>query len=98
MLMHYCMNIFSGLQGIIKNGDVVAVKKLSVDTHKAKADFESEVRLISNVNHRNIIRLLGCSCRGSELLLVFEYMANGSLDRFVYGKIALNFYELYELQ
>lgn len=77
---------FSDKQGIIKNGDVVAVKKLSIATSKAKTDFESEVGLISNVNHRNIIRLLGCGSRGSELLLVFEYMENGSLDTFLYGE------------
>ncbi|KAK1401907.1 Cysteine-rich RLK (RECEPTOR-like protein kinase) 42 [Heracleum sosnowskyi] len=73
-------------KGIIKNGDAVAVKKLSIATSKARTDFESEVRLISNVNHRNIIRLLGCGSRGSELLLVFEYMENGSLDTFLYGE------------
>ncbi|WOH15086.1 hypothetical protein DCAR_0934621 [Daucus carota subsp. sativus] len=73
-------------KGIMKNGDIVAVKKLSVTTSKAKTDFENEVRLISNVNHRNIIRLLGCGGRGANLLLVFEYMANGSLDTFLYGE------------
>ncbi|KAL8155616.1 hypothetical protein AgCh_000852 [Apium graveolens] len=73
-------------KGIIKNGDVVAVKKLAMTTSKAKADFETEIRLISNIHHRNIIRLLGCSGKGSELLLVFEYMANGSLDKFLYGE------------
>lgn len=76
----------------MKNGDIVAVKKLSVTTSKAKSDFESEVKLISNVNHRNIIRLLGCSGRGSKLLLVFEYMANGSLDKFLYGEFPLILY------
>ena len=53
---------------------------------KGKADFESELKLISIVNHRNIIRLLGYAVRGSELLLVCEYMANGSLDKFLYGE------------
>lgn len=75
------------VKGIIKNGDVVAVKRLALTTSKAKADFESEIRLISNIHHKNIIRLLGCSGKGSELLLVFEYMANGSLDKFLYGML-----------
>ncbi|KAK4360044.1 hypothetical protein RND71_022273 [Anisodus tanguticus] len=52
---------------------------------RAKADFETEVRLISNVHHRNLIRLLGCSIKGAELLLVYEYMANGSLEIYLYG-------------
>lgn len=62
------------------------MKKLALTTSKTKADFESEIRLTSNIHHRNIIRLLGCGGKGSELLLVFEYMANGSLDKFLYGK------------
>ncbi|KAL7135411.1 hypothetical protein ABFS83_11G093800 [Erythranthe nasuta] len=69
----------------LKNGNIVAVKKLDISYSRAKADFESEVRLISNVHHRNLVRLLGCCSKGSELLLVYEYMANGSLDRFLYG-------------
>ncbi|KAK1401913.1 Cysteine-rich RLK (RECEPTOR-like protein kinase) 42 [Heracleum sosnowskyi] len=73
-------------KGLTKNGEVVAVKKLSLAARKAKADFESEVKLISNVNHRNIIRLLGYAFRGPELLLVLEYMVNGSLDKHLYGE------------
>ncbi|XP_019185434.1 PREDICTED: cysteine-rich receptor-like protein kinase 2 [Ipomoea nil] len=72
-------------KGTLKNGDVVAVKKLAMISSRAKADFETEVRLITNVHHRNLIRLLGCSAKGEELLLVYEYMANASLDRYIYG-------------
>ncbi|CAD6205373.1 unnamed protein product [Miscanthus lutarioriparius] len=73
-------------KGLLKNGKTVAVKRLIVmETSRAKADFESEVRLISNVHHRNLVRLLGCSRKGSEFLLVYEYMANGSLDKFLFG-------------
>ncbi|KAL1802969.1 hypothetical protein ACET3Z_031616 [Daucus carota] len=72
-------------KGIVKNGNIVAVKRLALCTSKAKADFESEVRLISNVHHRNLVRLLGCSSKGPDLLLVYEYMENGSLDSFLYG-------------
>ena len=73
------------------NGTIVAVKKLVVRTSKEMAAFESEVRLISNVHHRNIVRLLGCSGTGPVQLLVYEYMENGSLDTFLYGELALNF-------
>ncbi|KAL3527425.1 hypothetical protein ACH5RR_012081 [Cinchona calisaya] len=72
-------------KGTLRNGNIVAVKKLNISYGRAKTDFESEVRLISNVHHRNLIRLLGCASKGAELLLVHEYMANGSLDRFLYG-------------
>ncbi|KAK1372430.1 Cysteine-rich RLK (RECEPTOR-like protein kinase) 34 [Heracleum sosnowskyi] len=73
-------------KGIIEDGNIIAVKKLVVSTSKEMTNFESEVKLISNVHHRNIIRLLGCSGKGPVQLLVYEYMENGSLDTFLYGK------------
>nr|BAF95165.1 protein kinase [Ipomoea nil] len=72
-------------KGTLMNGDVVAVKKLAMIYSRAKVDFNTEVRLITNVRHRNLIRLLGCSANGEELLLVYEYMANASLERYIYG-------------
>ncbi|XP_030952785.1 cysteine-rich receptor-like protein kinase 2 [Quercus lobata] len=74
-------------KGTLKNGKMVAVKKLAIgQSSRAKADFESEVKLISNVHHRNLIRLLGCCSKGPERILVYEYMANSSLDRFLFGE------------
>ncbi|RWR84643.1 cysteine-rich receptor-like protein kinase 2 isoform X2 [Cinnamomum micranthum f. kanehirae] len=73
-------------KGVLKNGNTVAVKKLMIgESRMAKANFESEVKLISNVHHRNLIRLLGCCNKGPELMLVYEYMANSSLDKFLFG-------------
>ncbi|KAG9137577.1 hypothetical protein Leryth_019774 [Lithospermum erythrorhizon] len=86
-------------KGTLMNGDVVAVKKLSISSTAAKAEFDSEVRLISNVHHRNLIRLLGFSSNGGELLLVYEYMRNGSLDRFLFGEESgsLNWKQRYDI-
>lgn len=76
------------MQGTLRNGKLVAVKKLAIgQSQRGKAEFESEVKLISNVHHRNLVRLLGCSNKGPELLLVYEYMANSSLDRFLFGNL-----------
>ncbi|XP_047172518.1 cold-responsive protein kinase 1-like [Vigna umbellata] len=73
-------------KGTLKNGKVVAVKKLVLGkSSKMKDDFEGEVKLISNVHHRNLVRLLGCCSKGQERILVYEYMANSSLDRFLFG-------------
>lgn len=75
-------------QGRLKDGKLVAVKKLFIgQTERDNANFESETKLISNVHHRNLIRLLGCSRKNSELLLVYEFMENGSLDKFLFGKL-----------
>ncbi|XP_047976857.1 cysteine-rich receptor-like protein kinase 3 [Salvia hispanica] len=70
----------------LRNDTVVAVKKLDMKHSGAKEDFESEVRLISNVHHRNLVRLLGCCTKGFDLLLVYEFMEKKSLDRFLYGQ------------
>ncbi|KAK2386460.1 cysteine-rich receptor protein kinase [Trifolium repens] len=73
-------------KGTLKNGNVVAVKKLVLGkSSKIDNDFESEVKLISNVHHRNLVRLLGCCSKNQERILVYEYMANSSLDKFLFG-------------
>ena len=70
----------------MKNGKVVAVKKLiSGNSSNIDDEFESEVTLISNVHHRNLVRLLGCCNKGQERILVYEYMANASLDKLLFG-------------
>ncbi|XP_024959470.1 cysteine-rich receptor-like protein kinase 2 [Cynara cardunculus var. scolymus] len=72
-------------KAILDDNSIVAVKKLQVQHARAKEEFQNEVMLISNVHHKNLLRLLGWSSEGSYLLLVLEYMPNGSLDRFLWG-------------
>ncbi|CAA3024616.1 cysteine-rich receptor kinase 2 [Olea europaea subsp. europaea] len=74
----------------LQNGNIIAVKKLDLSISRAKADFETEVRLISNVHHRNLVRLLGCCTKGGQLLLIYEFMPNGSLDRYLFGMSTLS--------
>ncbi|KAI3747600.1 hypothetical protein L6452_10113 [Arctium lappa] len=72
-------------KAILDDNSIVAVKKLQVHHARVKEEFQNEVMLISNVHHKNLLRLLGWSSEGSDLLLVLEYMPNGSLDRFLWG-------------
>nr|XP_043632819.1 cysteine-rich receptor-like protein kinase 2 isoform X2 [Erigeron canadensis] len=72
-------------KAILDDGNVVAVKKLQVRVG-AKKEFINEAKLISNVRHRNLILQLGWCIDGSELLLVLEYMSQGSLDKFLWGE------------
>ncbi|RZB50682.1 Cysteine-rich receptor-like protein kinase 2 [Glycine soja] len=87
-------------KGTMNNGKVVAVKKLkSGNSSKIDDEFETEVTLISNVHHRNLLRLLGCCSKGQERILVYEYMANASLDKFLFGKRkgSLNWKQCYDI-
>lgn len=72
---------------MLGNGKIAAVKKLKIsETEAARTNFESEVTLISNIYHRNLVRLLGCCRKGPDLLLVYEYMEKSSLDRYLFGR------------
>ncbi|KAG6430909.1 hypothetical protein SASPL_108983 [Salvia splendens] len=73
--------------GKLDDGRLVAVKKLAVEkSQQGESQFLSEVRMITNIQHKNLVRLLGCCSDGAQRLLVYEYMKNRSLDLIVYGK------------
>ncbi|VAI38219.1 unnamed protein product [Triticum turgidum subsp. durum] len=62
----------------------VAVKKLSHELRQGMKEFVSEVVSIGRLRHRNLVQLLGYCRRNHELLLVYDYMPNSSLDRYLY--------------
>ncbi|RVW43405.1 Cysteine-rich receptor-like protein kinase 2 [Vitis vinifera] len=71
-------------KGVLTDGREIAVKRLFFNNRHRAADFYNEVNIISSVEHKNLVRLLGCSCSGPESLLVYEYLPNKSLDRFIF--------------
>ncbi|WZY98239.1 hypothetical protein YC2023_070568 [Brassica napus] len=73
-------------KGILPDGRVVAVKKLFFNTREWADQFFNEVNLISRVEHKNLVRLLGCSIEGPKSLLVYEYVQNRSLDQILFMK------------
>ncbi|XP_016200412.1 receptor-like protein kinase 5 [Arachis ipaensis] len=67
----------------------VAVKKIWNDRkldQKLKSSFRAEVNALSNIRHTNIVRLLCCISNEESMLLVYEYMENSSLDKWLHKK------------
>ncbi|XAR48708.1 Non-specific serine/threonine protein kinase [Bertholletia excelsa] len=75
-------------KGVLKNGTVVAVKRaiMSPDMKKNSKEFHTELDLLSRLNHAHLLNLLGYCEEGGERLLVYEFMANGSLHEHLHGK------------
>ncbi|PAN30443.1 hypothetical protein PAHAL_5G282400 [Panicum hallii] len=71
-------------KAVLLDGKEVAVKRLFLNTRQWVDQFFNEVDLISQVRHKNLVRLLGCSMNGPESLLVYEYYFNKSLDLFFF--------------
>ncbi|KAI7730866.1 hypothetical protein M8C21_013480 [Ambrosia artemisiifolia] len=63
----------------------IAVKRISRQSKQGQKEFLSEVSTIGRLRHRNLVQLLGWSRNKGELLLVYDYMANGSLDKYIHS-------------
>ncbi|XP_076893023.1 cysteine-rich receptor-like protein kinase 2 [Bidens hawaiensis] len=74
-------------KGVLTDGREIAVKRLFISYKFKTTDFYNEVKLVSSVEHPNLIRLLGCSCSGPETILIYEYLPNRSLDYFIFDEL-----------
>ncbi|GKV35391.1 hypothetical protein SLEP1_g43663 [Rubroshorea leprosula] len=71
-------------KGRLDDGRDIAVKKLSHSSNQGKKEFMNEAKLLSRVQHRNVVNLLGYCVHGIEKLLVYEYVPNESLDKLLF--------------
>ncbi|KAH6790799.1 S-domain-2 5 [Perilla frutescens var. frutescens] len=72
-------------QGTLPDGTQIAVKKLE-GIGQGKKEFRAEVSIIGSIHHVHLVRLKGFCAEGSYRLLAYEFMANGSLDKWLFKK------------
>lgn len=92
-----CGKVYRGV--LPSSGVQVAVKRFSHDSNHGLQEFVAEIASMGRLRHRNLVQLLGYCRRKGELLLVYDYMPNGSLDEFLFsnGKPNLSWLQRYKI-
>ncbi|XP_027338103.1 L-type lectin-domain containing receptor kinase IX.1-like [Abrus precatorius] len=91
---------FGGVyKGYLKyDNSFVAIKKISRESRQGIKEYATEVKIISQLRHRNLVQLIGWCHRKKDFLLIYEFMQNGSLDSHLYhGKSILTWQMRYDI-
>ncbi|XP_062223161.1 putative wall-associated receptor kinase-like 16 [Phragmites australis] len=73
-------------RGTTKDGETVAIKKSRLANERQKTEFGKEMLILSQINHRNIVKLYGCCLEVEVPMLVYKYIPNGTLYRLIHGR------------
>ncbi|KAF8077174.1 hypothetical protein N665_1058s0011 [Sinapis alba] len=73
-------------KGILLNGQEIAVKRLVSGSGQGSTEFKNEVSLLTRLEHKNLVKLLGFCDEGNENILVYELVPNSSLDHFIFDE------------
>lgn len=72
-------------KGKLKNGSLVAIKVLAAESRQGVREFLTEIKVISSVEHENLVKLDGCCVEDNHRILVYGYVENNSLAQTLIG-------------
>ncbi|CAF2083565.1 unnamed protein product [Brassica rapa] len=68
-------------KGHLKDGKIAAIKVLSAESRQGVKEFLTEINVISEIQHENLVKLYGCCVEGNHRILIYNYLENNSLDK-----------------
>ncbi|KAK8479843.1 hypothetical protein V6N12_003417, partial [Hibiscus sabdariffa] len=72
-------------KGRLKNGNFAAIKVLSAESRQGVKEFVTEIKVISEIEHENLVKLYGCCVEDNQRILVYNYLENNSLSQTLLG-------------
>ncbi|XP_054814649.1 cold-responsive protein kinase 1-like isoform X2 [Prosopis cineraria] len=72
-------------KGKLKDGKIAAIKVLAAESRQGVQEFLTEIKVISEIEHENLVKLYGCCVEGNHRILVYNYLENNSLAQTLLG-------------